>query len=35
MIDVDVTSLDRHQLTRLMLAALGHMQARLLDGGEG
>ena len=32
LIDVDVASLDRHQLTRLMLAVLGHVQARLLHG---
>jgi hypothetical protein len=35
LIDVDVASLDRHQLTRLMLAALGHVQARLLLGAGG
>jgi hypothetical protein len=35
LIDVDVASLDRHQLTRLMLAALGHVQARLLHGAGG
>lgn len=32
LIDVDVASLDRHQLARLMLAALGHMQAKVLHG---
>ena len=32
LIDVDVASLDKHQLTRLMLAALSHVQARLLHG---
>lgn len=35
LIDVDVASLDRHQLTRLMLAALGHVQARLPHGSDG
>jgi hypothetical protein len=35
LIDVDVASLDRHQLTRLMLAALGHVQARLPHGADG
>ena len=35
LIDVDVASLDRHQLTRLMLTALGHVQARLLHGAGG
>ena len=35
LIDVDVASLDRHQLARLMLAALGHVQARLLRGAGG
>ena len=40
LIDVDVASLDRHQLTRLMLAALGHVQAKVLHecgrtGGRG
>ena len=32
LIDVDVASLDRHQLARLMLAALGHLQAKVLHG---
>jgi hypothetical protein len=35
LIDVDVASSDRHQLARLMLAALGHVQARLLRGAGG
>lgn len=35
LIDVDVASLDRHQLTRLMLAALGHVRARLPHGADG
>jgi hypothetical protein len=35
LIDVDVASLDRHQLARLMLAALGHVQAKLLHGAGG
>jgi hypothetical protein len=35
LIDVDVASLDRHQLTRLMLAALGHMQAKVLYSAGG
>ena len=35
LIDVNVASLDRHQLTRLMLTALGHVQASLLHGAGG
>ena len=34
LIEVDVASLDRHQLTRLILAALSHTQARLLHGAN-
>jgi hypothetical protein len=35
LIDVDVASLDRHQLARLMLAVLGHVQAKVPPGAGG